>query len=82
VTFEQWWRHERNKIAEPAEDRMTQMVYKQCWDAAAENERKRWANWIGNKLPLKHPVFASILWAIAEAIERNNFGVVAKGQGE
>ena len=43
-----------------------------------ENERKKWANWIGNFLPTQHYKDRALLWGIAEAIERNNFGVIAK----
>jgi hypothetical protein len=45
----------------------------------AESERLRWAKWIGDVLPKRHhPKHTALLWAIAEAMERNNFGVVAK----
>lgn len=44
------------------------------------NERKKWADWIGDTLAIEHPTQKALLWAIAEAIERDDFGVVAKAQ--
>ncbi len=47
-----------------------------------EKERKLWADWIGNVLTVKFPESKILLWAIAEALERNSFGVAAKPQGD
>lgn len=44
------------------------------------DERLKWANWIGNVLPVQHYKDKALLWGIAEAIERNNFGITATPQ--
>jgi hypothetical protein len=80
VTFEEWW--------EDKELQMHQMQYSDydqteaAWDAAKEDEREKWADWIGNVLTEKHPEYQAMLWAIAECMEQNHFGKVAKVQGK
>jgi len=46
------------------------------------DERKKWADWIGNVLPIQYPGNNALLWGISEAIENNNFGVIAKPQSK
>ena len=82
MTFEEWlekFKQEESYHAELVEGDHEYVVYA-AWKAAKKDERKKWADWIGNKLPHKHPLYANILWGIAEAIERNNFGVIAEPQ--
>lgn len=45
---------------------------------AARGERYRWAGWIGNTVAVRHARHRPILWDIAQAMERNNYGQVAK----
>jgi hypothetical protein len=83
MSFEIWWK------AHWQDDAWWEMtsgdhtsVAKAAWQASSEFERTKWADWIGNVLTLKHPEHKALLWGIAEAIERNNYGVVAKTQRE
>ena len=82
--FRKWWEHIKERWDEDylilSDEEFAMAGWMASWQTSAKEQRERWAYWIGNKLTQKHPEHRALLWAIAEAIERDNFGVVAKPQ--